>query len=233
MDKPGQIYNVDESGMPLDHRSPHVIARRGQRKVRCCTSGNKSQITIVVCINAIGQTMPPFIIFNAKSLNMEWTRGEVSGTTCGLSDNGWIDTELFKQWFFQHFLCHARSSRPLLLLLDGHGSHFNLDVVTMARENDVIIYILVPHTTHEMQPLDAAVFGPLKCTWQEACHNYVQSHPGRIITKYHFNEIFSKAWLKSLVPANVFSGFKTCGICDRICKKGSSTHIQFYELGRP
>ena len=30
----------------------------------------------------------------------------------------------------------------------------------MARDNDVIIFTLVPHTTHEMQPLDTAVFGP-------------------------------------------------------------------------
>ena len=81
MDKPGQIYNVDESGMPLDHRSPRVIARKGQGKVRYCISGNKSQITIAACINAIRQTMLPFIIFNAKNLNMEWTRGEVPGTT--------------------------------------------------------------------------------------------------------------------------------------------------------
>ena len=42
---------------------------------------------------------------------------------------------------------------------------------------------------------------------------YVQSHPGRIITKYHFNEVFAKSWLKSMVPANIISGFKTCGIC--------------------
>jgi len=77
MDKPEQIYNVDESGMPLNHCSPRVIARKGQRKVRHCTSGNKSQITIVACINAIGQTMPPFTIFDAKNFNMEWTRGEV------------------------------------------------------------------------------------------------------------------------------------------------------------
>jgi len=40
----------------------------------------------------------------------------------------------------------------------------------------------------------------------------VQSHPGRIIMKYQFNEIFSKVWLKSLVPANVISRLKTCGI---------------------
>ena len=84
--------------------------------------------------------MPPFIIFDAKNLNMEWTKGEVPGTTYGLSDSGWIDSELFKQWFFQHFLRHAGSSRPLLLLLDGHSSHFNLDAVTMARENDPISF---------------------------------------------------------------------------------------------
>jgi len=28
MDKPGQIYNVDESGMPLEHRSPFVLAKK-------------------------------------------------------------------------------------------------------------------------------------------------------------------------------------------------------------
>ena len=54
IDKSGQIYNVDESGMPLEHRSPHVVAKKGQRKVRYCTSGNKSQVTIVACVYAIG-----------------------------------------------------------------------------------------------------------------------------------------------------------------------------------
>jgi len=148
IDKPGQIYNIDESGIPLDHRSPHVIARKGQRKVRYCTSGNKSQIMLVACINAIGQTMPPFIIFDAKNLNMEWTRGEVPGTTYGLRDSGWIDTELFKQWFFQHFLCHAGSSRPILLLLDGHSSHFNLDVVLPWQEKMMLLFTLWYPTPH-------------------------------------------------------------------------------------
>ena len=67
MNKPGQIFNVDESGMPLEHRSPKVVAKKGQKKVRYCTSGNKSQVTVVGCINAIGQALPPFIIFNAQS----------------------------------------------------------------------------------------------------------------------------------------------------------------------
>jgi len=63
--------------------------------VRYCTSGNKSQITIVGYINTVGKAMPPFIIYDAKNLNMDWTEKEVPSTTYGLYDNGWIDMDLF------------------------------------------------------------------------------------------------------------------------------------------
>ena len=102
-DKPGQIYNMDESGVPLDHCSPRVLARRGQKKVRYSSTGNKSQITVVGCMNATGQAIPPFIVFDAKNLNIQWTEGEVPGTTYGLSDSGWMDNILFKEWFLKYF----------------------------------------------------------------------------------------------------------------------------------
>jgi len=88
----------------------------------------------VGCINAIGQALLPFIIFDAKNLNIEWTKGEVPGTTYGLSDSGWMDMQLFKDWLIKHFLCHVGSSRPVLLLLDCHSSHCNLEAVTFAKE---------------------------------------------------------------------------------------------------
>ena len=90
MNQPGCIYNVDESGMPFEHRPPRVVTAKGQRKVRYRTSGNKSQTTVIGCVSAAGQALPPFVIFDAKSLNMDWTIGQVVGTTYGLSDNGWV-----------------------------------------------------------------------------------------------------------------------------------------------
>ena len=144
-DKPSQIYNMDETGVPLDHRTPRVL-----KKVRYCSTENKSQITVIGCINATGQALPPFIVFDAKNLNLQWTTGEVPGTTYGLSESGWMDNILFKEWFIKHFLSHAGSGRPLLLLMDGHSSHYNLEAVTMARNNGIILFTLVPHTTHEM-----------------------------------------------------------------------------------
>uniref|UniRef100_A0A1X7U6Q8 DDE-1 domain-containing protein n=1 Tax=Amphimedon queenslandica TaxID=400682 RepID=A0A1X7U6Q8_AMPQE len=57
MDKPAQIYNVNETGMPLDHRPPHVVVQKGQKKVRYRSSGNKSQVTVVGRINAAGSAI--------------------------------------------------------------------------------------------------------------------------------------------------------------------------------
>ena len=73
---------------------------------------------------------------------------EVSGTTYGLSDNGWMDMKLFKGWFIKHFLNLVGSACPVLLLMDGHSSHYNLEAVNLTK-GDIILFTLVPHTTHE------------------------------------------------------------------------------------
>ncbi|XP_065895961.1 uncharacterized protein [Dysidea avara] len=129
MDSPSQIYNVDETRMPLDHRPPKIVTKRGQKKVRSRTSSNKSQVTVIACVSATGHVIPPFVIFDAKGLNYEWTRGQVPGTRYGLSSTGWVDTELFKGWLNKHFLKHVVGSRPLLLVLDGHSTHYQPELI--------------------------------------------------------------------------------------------------------
>ena len=212
LNKPNRIYNVDETGMPLDHKPPKVVTTKGQKKVRCRTTGNKAQVTVIACVSASGHTIPPFVIFDAKTLNIEWTKGEIPGTRYGLSNTGWVDTYLFKKWLKDHFLEHAVGGRPLLLILDGHGSHYQPELIQYARENNVILFCLPPHTTHESQPLDTCVFKPLKQNWQEACHHYIQANPGKIVTKYTFSALLNEAWGKTMVPNIISSGFKRSGI---------------------
>ena len=106
-DCPGQIYNMDEIGMPLDPRGPNVVAKAGQKKIRYRQSGKKEQITIIGCGNAVGQSIPPMVIFEGKYLNHEWTIGEIPGTLYGMSGKGWTD--------HQHFL-NLNHERVLMLL---------------------------------------------------------------------------------------------------------------------
>ena len=143
MSSPNQIYNVDETGLSLDHIPPKVVTQKGHKKVRCRTSGNKSQITVISCVSATGQAVPPFVIFDAKRLNVYWTKGEIPGTTYGLSNKGWVDGELFRGWLVDHLLKHAVGVRPLLILLDGHSSHYQPDLIRYAKEHEIILFCLV------------------------------------------------------------------------------------------
>ena len=123
LNSPNRIYNVDETGIALDGHAPRIVAKKGQKKVRYRTSGNKTQVTVIACVSASGQCILPFVIFDAKRLNMEWSKDEVVGTLYGLNSNGWVDSELFRGWLSDHFNSHAVGDRPILLLLDGHSSH--------------------------------------------------------------------------------------------------------------
>ena len=133
-DLPSQIYNIDESGMPLDPKALNVVTKPGVKKVRSRSTGHKGQITIVACGSAVGQIIPPMVIFDAKKLCHAWTANEVTGTSYGLSDSGWITTPLFEGWLIDHFLKYAVPGRPLLLLLDGHSTHYQPEVVCFAKE---------------------------------------------------------------------------------------------------
>ena len=102
------------------------------------------------------------LIFEGKYLNHQWTLGEVPGTYYGMSDKGWTDQELFRHWLKNHFVRYAVPGRPILLLVDGHSSHYEPASVEFANEENIILFCLPPHTTQDTQPLDCTVFGP--CT---------------------------------------------------------------------
>jgi hypothetical protein len=72
--------------------------------------------------SAAGVALPPMIIF-AKSFDGP------DDAVYAKSESGWIDSELFLFWMRKIFLRYCGSQRPVLLFIDGHASHINLDVI--------------------------------------------------------------------------------------------------------
>lgn len=134
------------------------------------------------------------VIFDGQRLNPEWTSGEVPGTLFGMSDKGWTDQELFYYWMTKLFIPNISIARPVLLMVDGHSSHYEPETIEMAAKEGIVVFCLPPHTTHLSQPLDVSFFGPLKKYWSAECHAYTQNNPGRIVTKFQFSQLFAKAW---------------------------------------
>ena len=123
-----------------------------------------------------------------------------------------MNTDLFHNWFLHHFLSYAPRSRPLLLLMDGHSSHYSPDMIRFAAQERVILFILPPHTTHLCQPLDKGCFASLNVTWQEVCHEFMTKYPRNTVTRYDFSSLYSEAWCRSMTIKNIMSSFKTTGI---------------------
>ena len=126
---------------------------------------------------------------------------KIPGTLSGLSKNGWIDSEIFEEWFERLFLTHIPPVRPVLLLLDGHCSHYQPSVIQKAANNGIVVFCLPPHTTHISQPLDKTSFSPLKAAWYQECHLYMAMNPGKLINRYNFTQLFSRAWSRAMNQA--------------------------------
>ena len=153
------------------------------------------------------------LLYPDWAFNVGWTVGEVPGTSYGLSDNGWMNGELFMGWFIDHFLKLAPQARPLLMLLDGHSSHYNPVVIRKAMEEGVIIFCLpLTNTTHITQPLDRTVFAVLKHEWNRECHHFVTASKGEIVSRANFFRLFGQAWARAMSVKNVTAGLKATGV---------------------
>ena len=212
-----------------------MVDKIGAKNPSYITSGDKAQVTVLACASASGYAIPPFVVFDRMTLNPKMHEGEVPGTLYGLCHSGWMNREFFNYWFLHHFLEYAPPIRPLILLLDGHSSHYCPETIKLAAEKRIILFALPPHTTHITQPLDRGCFVPLKVAWRDVCHEFCVKNSGRVITRFDFCQLFSKSWHKAMTMSNVISSFKVTGICpfDRTVIEVPDTKENEYSCFKP
>ncbi|RPA89363.1 DDE-domain-containing protein [Choiromyces venosus 120613-1] len=93
-----------------------------------------------------------------------------------------------------------------LLIFDGHSSHVNFSFLEYCIEHKIIPFCLPPHTTHRIQPLDVAIFGPYKHYYQRELTKQFENHDYGI-GKDNFYEIPMAARRQAFTPKNIISGF--------------------------
>lgn len=168
---------------------------------------------MITAINALGNQIPPMLIFPRVHYKDFMLRGAPAGSIGKANSSGWSNEIIFVQ-YLKHFIHHAKPTKEdrLLLILDNHGSHNTVEAIDLCRENGLVLLTFPPHTSHKLQPLDLTVFGPLKAYYNEDVDIWHRNNPGKTFNIYNVAEIAGQVYPRAFSASNIISGFKAAGI---------------------
>lgn len=210
---PHKIFNLDEKGCRLTlHHSQSILAAKGSKRVHLISNEHAENVTVVACISASGQTIPPMIIFKGIRKQDTFSDNLPPGSITEMATKGSMTKEIFLKWI--HHFAKFKPPGRVLLILDGASCHMDVAVADLAETYDTSILCLPSNTTHELQPLDKAVFRSFEHYWDSELLKYWEQNPSanRRLTKSHFGIVFQPVWQQALNMANIQSGFRSTGI---------------------
>jgi hypothetical protein len=200
----------------LQYTSLLVIAIKGSKQEGSVTSGVRGvNVTLIVCINALGNSIPPVLIFPRIHFkihmlnNAPWS---MHGTS---HPCGWSHSEKFIE-FLDHFIHHVKPTKDkkVLLRMDNHESHVSIAEIIKARENGIIMLTFPPHTsfTAISSSYWTNVFGPFKKYYNTAYSNWMLTNPGKPISFYNVGHFISVAYPSAFYPCNIQSRLRASGL---------------------
>lgn len=212
---PDRIWNLDETSICLDPTKTKVVGAVGKPCTRTTAGSAKENVAVLTTVNAVGKKLTPLIVYKGKHVYDEWMAEEKQEydfeISYAASKRGWMETEIFFNYMSKILIPGLGPERPVLIIYDGHSTHVDSKVVSLALDNSVTIMKLPAHTSHLLQPLDLAVFKSLKTIWDKNLVKYQRQNVGVKLHKKAFAEMFAETWNQTS-PKVIQSGFKKGGI---------------------
>ena len=218
------IYNWDKKGFLLGIASTvkRIMSKEALKSGRrrfARQDGSREFISLLACICADGSWLPPSLIYQGESHDLQSSWVEELGSEMAYfaaSDNGWSCNKLGLNWLEKVFEPHTKSKagrRWRILIVDGHSSYVNMGFLQWANDHRIIVHILPPHSTHKLQLLDVGLFNPLATSYQKQLNNLIHNGQGMVsMTKRLFYPMFRDAWAEAFTEKNVHNAFAKTGI---------------------
>lgn len=156
VNQPSRIYNLDETSFCLDPSKTKVVGEKNKPSARVVSGPGRENTTVLFAANASGEKLPPLIVFQGKNLWDTWLAPEnkvyPNTTYTATSANGWMQSDVFFNYFEKNFLLNCVLERSILLIFDGHSTHLSSKTIELAIANNITILKLPSHSSHLLQP---------------------------------------------------------------------------------
>jgi len=105
-----KISKLDDTGNSAAPVSPKIICAEGIKQVGSVTSGERGiNVTMIVAVNAVGNFVPPMLIFPRVHFKNHMLTGAPTASIAGAHPAGWSNQKLFGDYLKHFFACE----RPL------------------------------------------------------------------------------------------------------------------------
>lgn len=216
LDDPRRVYNGDETCFLLNPKEGKVLASKGCRNVYEVDKGAaKANLTVMFTFSAAGDVTPPMIIYPYKRLPQSIADSVPKTWGIGLSDNGWMKSELFYEYVanvLHPYLEKSDVQFPIIYFVDGHKTHLTYHLSELCSKLGIILIALYPNSTRLIQPADVAAFKPIKNLWKRCVLEWRREEPVAQLSKEKFAPILKKV-VDLVKPENIINGFRACGLC--------------------
>jgi len=211
------VYNMDETGVALGVcTNTRVLASSLKIKAYIKSPENREWVSIIECISATGKKLRCVVIFKGQCLQSTWFTPEaVPDWLYTTSENGWTSNEIGGEWLRRIFLPETAvpAGQHRLLILDGHGSHIDIEFLWLCKQNQVVLVFLPPHTSHVLQPLDLTPFSVIKSRYRSQIRDLALLDDAAPVKKERFIRCYHFAREESLTERVIRAGWRAAGIC--------------------
>ncbi|KAJ3453388.1 hypothetical protein MRS44_017635 [Fusarium solani] len=211
-----RLYNVDETGVKEgETQAGKVAGTLLTTAAEAMESDSTAWITILECGSADGRRLTPCVVFTGHNLQGQWFPKEIPEWKYDCSPSGWSTADIFLKWFELVFLPETKPKKPdqwRILVLDQHKTHITGDLMKTAWKSKVWLSWLPSHSSHLTQPLDVAVFGPLKVFYHEETRGWAIYSITSPRQKQLFVSAYKRASMKAMTEKNIRAGFRASGI---------------------
>jgi len=213
---PSRVFNCDETAFFFCPKPNQVIVKRGLKAVYKIINGNERQnLTVLFMVRGDGIVIPPMVIFPYQRMPYTVSKSVPKDWFSGVSEKGWMTSEGFYEYVANCFYPWLRKNNvkfPVILYVDGHSSHITYPLCQFCKTHKIELIALFPNSTHILQPLDIAVFHPLKSAYKKNLEKWrLDNHLERVK-----NETFCSILAKAMESVNFSSivqeGFRAAGL---------------------
>jgi len=209
------IINYDETCLQDDPGSELAFFSGGTKYCEEVRNFSKTSFSVMISCTAAGLMLPPMVVFRSANgvVYTSWCDGGPEGTVYAATTSGWFTMEMFNTCFDKVFLPYIKTlprEDKKVLIADNCASHMSPYVTEQCEKYNILFIFLPENSTNLLQPLDVAVFRPMKGKWRDELRLWKDEGAGKdyaTLPKHEFpkvlKSVLAKDYSESIIKGNV------------------------------